>query len=397
MSVPYRSGQSRPVLYRRSSRRLLGGVAGGIADHLGVPAAAVRLIFFVLCFAGGLGAVLYGVFWIVLPAPPGTPTRSRTMWIEYAAATVVVVISVLVAVHGTPLGQPFVPAVLACVGGALIWRQASESQRQRWWRFSQSSLSARSQQHAGRTRLILGGGLVLIGAVAVLDHHNIGAVRDGLVGVAVTIIGVAIITGPWWVGMVTELSAERRERIQSQARADLAERVHDSVLQTLALIQRNASSPREVARLARGQERELRGLLYGTPTVGLQLATALRSAAAEVEDAYAVVVDVVVVGDAVLDDALNALVGATREALVNAAKHSGTPTVWLYAEVEPTGVVAFVRDRGRGFDPSAVEADRQGLRGSIIGRVERAGGRVQVRSTPGEGTEVEIRMERVRT
>jgi signal transduction histidine kinase len=129
----------------------------------------------------------------------------------------------------------------------------------------------------------------------------------------------------------------------------------------------------------------------------LQLAAALRTAAAEVEDDYAVVVDVVVVGDAVLDDTLNALVGATREALVNAAKHSGTRTVWLYAEVEPSGVVAFVRDRGRGFDPAAVDADRQGLRGSIIGRVERAGGQVQVRSTPGEGTEVEIRMERVRT
>jgi signal transduction histidine kinase/phage shock protein PspC (stress-responsive transcriptional regulator) len=380
------------VLYRRSTRRVLGGVAGGIADHLQVPVSAVRVIFVVLCFAGGLGAVLYGVFWIVLPTPPGTTTSSRAVWLEYGAAAIVVLVSAIVAVHGTPLGHPFLPAILACVGGALIWRQASESQRERWWRFSQTSLSSRPQVHAGRIRLILGGALVLVGALAVLDRHNLGAVRDSLVGVAVAIVGVAVITGPWWVGMVTELSSERRERIQSQARADLAERVHDSVLQTLALIQRNASSPREVARLARGQERELRGLLYGTPNVASHLADALRAAAAEVEDAYGIVVDAVVVGDAMLDDALNALVAASREALVNAAKHAGTPTVWLYAEVDPNGCTAFVRDRGRGFDPDEIGEDRQGLRGSIIGRVERFGGHVNVRSAPGEGTEVEIRM-----
>jgi signal transduction histidine kinase len=392
MSVPYRLGVRRPVLYRRSTRRIVGGVAGGIADHLEVPAAAIRIVFALVCLAGGLGAVLYGVFWIVLPTPPGTKTSQRASWVEYGIATVVVVVSVIVAVHGTPLGHPFVPAVLACIGGALIWRQASESQRQRWWRFSQTSLAARPQAHAGRIRLILGGGLVLVGAVAVLDRHNFGAIRDGLIGVAVTVVGIAVITGPWWIGMVTELSAERLERIRSQARADLAERVHDSVLQTLALIQRNASSPREVARLARGQERELRGLLYGTSSVASHLADALRTAAAEVEDAYGIVIDVVVVGDAVLDEASTALVAATREALVNAAKHAETPTVSLYAEVEPNGCVAFVRDRGRGFDPDAVGDDRQGLRGSIIGRIERFGGQVHVRSAPGEGTEIEIRM-----
>jgi phage shock protein PspC (stress-responsive transcriptional regulator)/two-component sensor histidine kinase len=334
----------RPTLYRRSSHRLLGGVAGGIADHLRVPVLAIRVVFVLLSFAGGVGALLYCVYWIVVPTAPGTVTGKRAMLLEYGAAAVVFVAAIVFALQGTPLGSLFVPAVLGCVGGALIWRP------------------------------------------------NLSEVRDGLVGVAVAAVGIAVITGPWWVKLVNEVSAERRERVQSQARADLADRVHDSVLQTLALIQRNASSPREVARLARGQERELRGLLYGTPSTSSHLADALRAAAAEVEDAYGIVVSVVAVGDAELDEPRRALVAATREALVNAAKHSGMSTVSLYAEVELESAVAFIRDRGRGFDPAEVADDRQGLRNSIIGRIERFGGQVTVRSAAGEGTEVEIRL-----
>jgi signal transduction histidine kinase len=302
---------------------------------------------------------------------------------------------VLSALHGTPLGSLFVPAVLACVGGALIWRQAGETQRQRWWRFSQSSLSARTAHRIGRARLVLGASLVAVGAVAVIARHNLSAIGDSLIGVVVAAVGIAVITGPWWIGLVAELSAERRERIASQARADLAERVHDSVLQTLALIQRNAASPREVARLARGQERELRGLLYGAPmaaSASSHLADGLRAAAAEVEDAYAIVIDVVIVGDVPLDERRAALLAASREALVNAAKHSGEPRVSLYAEADSAGTTIFVRDRGQGFDLASVAEDRQGLRNSIIGRVERYQGQVTVRSAPGEGTEVEITM-----
>jgi signal transduction histidine kinase len=164
------------------------------------------------------------------------------------------------------------------------------------------------------------------------------------------------------------------------------------VLQTLALIQRNAGSAREVTRLARGQERTLRSLLYGTRTSANQFAEELRIAAADVEDAYAVSVDVVIVGDAPLDDSLAAMAAATREALVNAAKHSGVEAVSLYAEFEPEQVSVFVKDRGVGFDLDEVADDRHGVRGSIIGRVERYGGRVQVNSGKGSGTEMEIRM-----
>ena len=212
--------------------------------------------------------------------------------------------------------------------------------------------------------------------------------------VVVTVIGLALITGPWWMRMVTELGEERRERIRSQERAEIAAHLHDSVLQTLALIQRNAASPREVARLARGQERELRTLLYDMRTPTGQLADGLKTAAGEVEDDYAITVDVVVVGDAPMDANLAAVVAASREALVNAAKHAGVDTVSLYAEVEDDAVEVYVRDRGTGFDLDDVAGDRQGVRGSIIGRVERHGGQVTVRTAAGSGTEVEIRMAR---
>jgi signal transduction histidine kinase len=208
----------------------------------------------------------------------------------------------------------------------------------------------------------------------------------------VTVVGIALLTGPWWMRMMSQLSAERSERIRSQERAEIAAHLHDSVLQTLALIQRNAGAPREVARLARGQERELRNLLYGTRTSSGQLGEELRIAAAEVEDAYAISVEVVLVGDVSLDDGLAAASAAAREALVNAAKHAGVTSVSLYAEVEPEAVSIFVKDRGVGFDLDAVAEDRQGVRGSIIARVERHGGEVKVRSQIGSGTEVEIRM-----
>jgi signal transduction histidine kinase len=221
---------------------------------------------------------------------------------------------------------------------------------------------------------------VVAGLIVVLRRADVTAIRDGLLAMLLTVIGLAMVTGPWWLGMMSQLRSERRERIRTQERAELAARVHASVLQTLALIQRNADSPREVARLARGQERELRTLLYGAPATVGRFGEALRAAAAEVEDAYAVPVEVVVVGDAPVDTPLEAVCQAAREALVNAAKHSGTPSVALYAEVEPEVVTVFVRDRGTGFDPASVPQDRQGIRGSITARVERHGGSVSIRS-----------------
>ncbi|MDT0260237.1 sensor histidine kinase [Jatrophihabitans lederbergiae] len=166
------------------------------------------------------------------------------------------------------------------------------------------------------------------------------------------------------------------------------------MLQTLALIQRYADQPREVTRLARSQERELRTTLYASAVPEGQLSQALRNAAAEVEDTYAITIDVVVVGDRALDAQLDALTAASREALVNAAKHAGVTTVSMYAEVDDRGAEVFVRDRGVGFDPAAsCDPSRQGIRGSIIGRLERHRGVATIRSTPGGGTEVQMRVE----
>jgi signal transduction histidine kinase len=235
---------------------------------------------------------------------------------------------------------------------------------------------------------------VLLGGALVLIRADVSAVRDGFIAMVVTASGIALVTGPWWMRTVSALSDERRERIRSQERAELAAHLHDSVLQTLALIQRNAQSPREVSRLARGQERELRGLLYREQQASGQLAEQLRTTAAEVEDAYFVTVEVVVVGDAEVNDKLLALIAAAREALVNAAKHAGVATISLYAEVESDAVTAFVKDRGIGFDPADIADDRQGVRGSIVGRIERYGGTATIKSAPGQGAEVQLRIQR---
>jgi signal transduction histidine kinase len=385
---------ARRRLYRRPGHAAIGGVAVGIAEHVGLSVRLVRAIFVALTFSGGLGLALYGAYWIVLPtAPDGEPSR-LPRWLEYSLAAVAALVVVVVVGWWLPLGGLFVPTLLACLGGALIWRQASDTERVRLMRLSRTSFQADRSGRAGRLRLAAGAVLVLAAAALVLHRADFTGLRDGALAVVVAVVGLALLTGPWWMRLVTQLGAERTERIRSQERADIAAHLHDSVLQTLALIQRNANVPREVVRLARGQERELRELLYRTRAPAGQFADELRAAAADVEDQYAVSVEAVVVGDAALDDALSAVAAAARESLVNAAKHAGVESVSLYAEVEPDVVSVFVKDRGSGFDIDSVADDRQGVRGSIIGRIERHGGQVSVRSSPGAGTEIEMRMRR---
>ena len=380
-------------LYRRPDRGLLGGVATGIAEHLGVSVWVVWAAFVVLSGAGGLGVALYGAYLIVVPTAPDAGPGRFPAWLEYVVAGVAAVATVGIAATTLPANGLFLPALLACLGGALIWRQAAERDRARLVSVSRS-FAGDSAGWQGRARLVAGGALVVGGGALVLAREDFTAVRDGFLAMVVTAVGLALLTGPWWIRMATQLSEERAERIRSQERADIAAHLHDSVLQTLALIQRNANSPREVTRLARGQERTLRTLLYGNRTASGNFAAELRSAAADVEDDYAVSVDVVIVGDAPLDPDLAALAAAAREALVNAAKHSGADAVSLYAELEPAQVSVFVKDRGVGFDVDTVAADRQGVRGSIIGRMERHGGKAQFRSAAGTGTEVELTLPR---
>jgi signal transduction histidine kinase len=214
------------------------------------------------------------------------------------------------------------------------------------------------------------------------------------------VAGFALVLAPWWLRLGRDLASERRQRARAEERAEMAAHLHDSVLQTLALIQRSAADPQQVQRLARAQERQLRSWLFdATPGQrdGLgpaSISGALLALQQEVEADHGVRVELVTVGDAPLDDASRALLAAAREAAVNAAKWSGADVVSIYAEVEPSALSVFVRDRGRGFDPAAVASDRKGIAESIHGRVRRCGGTSSVRSSPGQGTEVALKMER---
>jgi signal transduction histidine kinase len=252
---------------------------------------------------------------------------------------------------------------------------------------------------AGATLIVLGlGGVVL----ARIDLSSLGS---ALIAVAVTLVGAGLLTVPLWLRMMRALNAERAARIRNEEREEIASHLHDSVLQTLALIQRQAGDPQEVTRLARGQERELRKWLFeDSGPAQSSLAAALRTIAGEVEDQHGVKVTPVTVGDVSMDpgdtgsglpkEHFTALLGASREALVNAAKHAGVPDIDLFAETEPHQVSVFVRDRGAGFDVVAIPQGRQGLAKSIRGRIERRGGQVEILSNPGRGTEVRIIMPR---
>ena len=371
---------------RATSGRALGGVAAGVAEHLGLSRLVVRLAFVLLALCGGAGVVMYGALWVLLPqgdVPWHRTGDDRVQLLALGALGIGGALLLLAIGFWSPALLP-----LGLVGGgvALVWRQADAAQRARW----------RTVGTRGPLAVVVGAALVAVGVVGFLvSRGELQQAREGLLSTVVVVVGLALLTGPWWFGMASDLREERRQRIRVQERAEVAAHVHDSVLQTLALIRKAADDPREVNRLARTQERELRGWLYApTAAADVALAGSLEQAAAEVEEAHGVAVEVVVVGDCPTTPALVALVAAAREALVNAAKHAGVSTVSVYAEVTDDTVEVFVRDRGCGFDPAQVPDDRYGLAQSVVGRMERHGGRAVVRSRPGEGTEVRLEVPR---
>jgi signal transduction histidine kinase len=239
--------------------------------------------------------------------------------------------------------------------------------------------------------LVLGAGLIVLWATGALDSAG-----DVALAALVVSIALGLIAAPLWLALLRRLGSERSARIRSEERAEVGAHLHDSVLQTLALVQRRSDDPAEVEKLARRQERELRSWLAGSEPSrpGERLADALRAAAEAVEEQHSAQVEAVVVGDAPLDERMEALVGATREALTNAAKFAseGGP-VRLYAEVENGSARVYIDDRGPGFDPESIPGDRQGVRESIIGRMERNGGSAEIRSEPDGGTEVVLGMD----
>ena len=380
-------------------------MSSGIAEHLGVPVLWVRLVFVTLAGLDGAGLMGYALLWAFLPATESGAQRPSTAR-ERQQGIGLVVLGVGLALAGAALGSTWGgwvtgPLGVALIGAGLVWREADASQRTRW------RSGAGLMLGGGRMALLrVLAGIVLVTsgiAVFLLNQGNLGELRFALLAAAATLVGVAVLTVPWWLRLMQALGEERRARIRTEERAEIAAHLHDSVLQTLALIQQQSDSAREVRRLARGQERELRAWLYGPQGYGRAaqahtnggaaapaFAAALHAAAGEVEDTYAVGLQTVVVGDCALEEPLPALVQASREAMINAAKHAGVAEVSVYAEVEPGQVHVFVRDRGRGFDPAAVAADRHGLADSIRGRMERHGGTVTLRTAPGEGTEVQL-------
>ena len=384
---------------------MIAGVASGLARHLGVPLIAVRIALVVLLGFNGLGLMLYAAFWAVLPqevptgAPP--PRRDLAMLLPFVAIGIGVVLLQSLAFGDGPAGTVGWLVAIIAVGAGVIWHQSDPSRRGHWAdNASQTpwlaAVVAESDRRSFLFRFVGGGVLVAVGIIGVVAiyspaHGGVTSIFNGVIFALVGLLGVGVVVAPLLWRTFNQLRTEREARIREQERAELAAMIHDQVLHTLALIQRNSTDIKEVQRLARGQERSLRNWLYkptASPTE--KFAAALEQAAAEVEDTYAITVETVVVGDTECDERVSALVAAAREALVNAARHAGVQTVSLYAEVEADELSVFVRDRGAGFEIDQVEPSRHGVRGSIIGRMKRHGGRAEIRSAPGDGTEVRL-------
>lgn len=413
---PGTPARARLPLRRPEHGRWFAGVATGLAAHLDLPVALVRLVLVALAPVAGVGIALYVFWWLAVPvgdpaaaaaaARPSAlqrlarrqPLRAdgrRVPWAELAlGALLVLAAGVLVAMRlGASLDAAWaLPVLVVLVGVALAWSQLDAVQRGR-----------QDGRRISVLRLI-GGGLLAAAGVLLVAGQAVGQgvepallVQSAVAALAV-LLGVGLVMAPWWVRLARELGDERAARAREAERADIAAHLHDSVLQTLALIRARSDEPAEVARMARAQERELREWLYDDRhEPGTSLVAALRAVVAEVEDSRSgpegdpVAVDVVVVGDRVPEPDTLALLQATREALVNAVVH-GRPPVSLYLEVGPQAVEVFVRDRGGGFDLDDVGPDRFGVRESIMGRVRRRGGTARVTSSPERGTEVHLCM-----
>jgi len=405
------SASAAARLRRDPAHGVIAGVAAGIARRFNVDPIFVRVLFVATAAAGGTGIALYAVAWAIMGGEDGKLApierlagRRETLMVVAGMVLLALAALLLLRKWGFWFSDGIVwPVLLVAAGGALIWRQSTAAEAP-----AAAPVAAPATAHTAprgpllrlpadvASRALIGAALVVGGGLVFLWLNDaLQPARDVLLAVVVVLVALTLILAPWWLRLVRGLTAERSERIRSQERAEVAAHLHDSVLQTLALMQKRVDDPREVAALARRQERELRAWLNGRRASGdATVASALEGAAAEVEDTHGVAVEVVAVGDAPLDARAEALVAAAREALVNAAKFAGDGPVALYAEVAPGRIEVFVRDRGPGFDPATVPNDRRGVRESIVGRMERHGGRAAVHTAPGGGTEIELVLER---
>jgi signal transduction histidine kinase/phage shock protein PspC (stress-responsive transcriptional regulator) len=381
-----------PFAFDRSEDgRVLAGVVAGFSRRHGVDPWVLRGALVVLSFAGGAGLLLYALGAALSEVAPedGAPAARRVDTLRnLSIACITLGLLAVVRSTGLWLGDAVMVPLAVVVAGAVVLAIASEGELA-----PGQFAEVVSGRHA-RARIAAGAGLVVVGLLSVgLGRRVSGTVRVGVFAAAVSIAGVVVLVGPWIVRLAQTAAEERRQRVRSEERAAMAAHLHDSVLQTLALIQRS-DDPRRTASLARQQEHELRAWLFGdTARAERSLVAALTAMTQDVERRHEVRIDVVAVGDAPLDDSAEALVAAAREACVNAAKHSGETTMSVFVEVGEAVVDVFVRDRGSGFDRSAVD-DRHGIHHSIEERIDRVGGEVEINTSPGVGTEVHLQVAR---
>jgi len=415
----------RPPLVRHRQGKVIAGVAAGLADHLGISVTAVRIALVLTTIPFGAGLVVYVFLWATMrevgdvdPAvaaatTPGVPAAavpggdpaagsvtpgnghhvdlaSLRTWLRSGNQAVLITllgVAALALAGALWLGsagfnvhaEVILPLVAIVIGAIFFWSQLDDT----------DAIGAR--RPVRWIWLVVGLGLTILGLVGLLvrgtDLTELWQVAGAVLA---ALVGVAVLCAPWMLRLWSNLRLEQAARIRATERADIAAHLHDSVLQTLALIQRQSSDATTVARLARAQERQLRSYLYDEDARAGTLGAALTAALGEVEDLHGVPVQLVVTGDRQLDEHLDALVKAIREAAWNAVRH-GSPPVSAYVEVGPDAVEAFVRDHGSGFDLDDVPDDRAGVRESIIGRMERHGGTARIRHRA-DGTEIELRL-----
>ena len=393
---------------------MVGGVAGGLAARFGIDANLLRVAFVLLSLGGGTGVALYVVAWLVFPRAGSVESigrralnDNRTVAMALALALALVLGLLVLGALGLGFTANLVwPAAIVAGGLVVVWRDADDEERAMLRELvGQAPLFGRDRDTRRWTvaRVSIGVVLVVAGLSGLVAARRPGgiSVLTTIIAANVVVVGLLTVFGPWWLRLARDLATERRERVRTEERATMAAVVHDSVLQTLALIQRAAADPAEVTRLARAQERELRAWLFEDRPPGsfdraavTTVSQAVAVVERDVEASHRVAVEAVTVGDCALTEELRALLAAGREAAVNAAVWSGAPTVSLYVEVETARVSMFVRDRGKGFDPAAVDGDRRGIAESIRGRMTRFGGTAVIRSALGQGTEVELVMPR---
>lgn len=381
---------------------VLGGVCAGLADHLGLPVHLVRWTLVLLCFAGGAGALLYGWLWAFTPladAPEGDTRVHRAVpvaWLLFAAGALIAFAAAAIVLSSTGGRSSALliatPLMVALCVAAVAWEQLVDARE-----LPAAGGDARVKHIRATPTLRIASGVVLVamGLLLVGTSSTADAGWAWILVIVTTFAGAAVLLAPWGLSLWRELMTERTARVREEERAELAAHLHDSVLQTLALIQNRAGASTEVARIARAQERELRAWLYagGGPAVS-DLATGILDYAAALELDFSVRFEVVVVGTAIElggeGRPARALFNAAREAMYNAARHAGGD-VSVYVEHTDGALDVFIRDRGEGFDPDSVPEDRLGVRESILGRMKRAGGSARVRSSAdGTGTEVHL-------